>query len=117
MTLRPTSSTTPRGSAPSSSSPSSGSAPGWRWSAPAPEGPTLLFAEHLEGDQPILIFRVDDLDEATARLEAGGVELEGPFEMPYGHGFQLKLPGPQRVAVYERTRPERGASIVGRRDF
>jgi len=84
---------------------------------PAPDGPTLLFAEHLEGDRPILIFRVDDLDEATARLEAGGVELEGPFEMPYGHGVQVRLPGPQRVAVYEETRPERGASIVGRRDF
>ena len=82
-----------------------------------PYGPGLLFAEHLEGDQPILIFRVDDLGEAEAELRAGGVELESPFEMPYGHGVQLRVPGPQRLAIYEETRPERGASIAGRKDF
>jgi hypothetical protein len=37
--------------------------------------------------------------------------------MPYGHGIELHSPGPQRLAVYELTRAERGESIAGRRDF
>ncbi|HYP48256.1 MAG TPA: hypothetical protein VEQ61_06420 [Thermoleophilaceae bacterium] len=83
----------------------------------APEGPALLLAEHLEGDQPILIFRVADLEAAAGELEARGVTLGGRFEMPFGHGIQLEVPGPQRLAVYELTRRERGESITGRRDF
>ncbi len=81
------------------------------------DGPKLVLAEHLEGDRPILIFRVDDLDAAMAELEARGVEPGAPFEMPYGHGFGLKTPGPQRLALYQLTRPERGESLAGRRDF
>jgi hypothetical protein len=45
------------------------------------------------------------------------VELGEPFEMPYGHGVQLELPGPQRLAVYQDTRRERGESLAGRADF
>jgi hypothetical protein len=83
----------------------------------APEGPALLLAEHLEGEQPILIFLVDDLDAATEELRSRGAGIGGAFEMPYGHGVKLELPGPQRLAIYQLTRPERGASIAGRRDF
>ena len=82
-----------------------------------PDGPALLLAEHLEGERPILIFRVADLDAASAQLRERGVELGSAFEMPYGHGVQVKLPGPQRVAVYERSRGERGEGLAGRRDF
>jgi hypothetical protein len=81
------------------------------------QGPALLLAEHLEGEQPILIFRVDDLKAAGAELCERGMTLGGEFEMPYGHGVQLETPGPQRLAIYQLTRPERGASIRGRRDF
>jgi hypothetical protein len=72
-------------------------------------GPGLLLAEHLEGDAPILVFRVDSL---TAVDEPGT-----QFEMPFGFGVELELPGPQRIAVYEATRRERGESLTGRRDF
>jgi hypothetical protein len=82
-----------------------------------PEGPALLLAEHLEGEQPILIFRVDDLKAAGEELRERGMTLGGEFEMPYGHGVQLETPGPQRLAIYQLTRPERGASIQGRKDF
>jgi non-ribosomal peptide synthetase component F len=54
------------------------------------EEPDLLLAEHLEGDRPILIFRVTDLAAALAELEAGGVETGEPFEMPYGRGVELR---------------------------
>ena len=81
------------------------------------EGPRLLLAEHLEGDRPILIFRVDSLDAAVAELEKRGVELGSRFEMPYGSGIGVPTPGPQRLALYERTRQERGDSLAGRKDF
>jgi hypothetical protein len=81
------------------------------------DGPRLLLAEHLEGDSPILVFRVDSLDAAIAVLEERGVELGSRFEMPYGHGVGVPSPGPQRVALYERTRQQRGDSLAGRKDF
>ncbi len=82
-----------------------------------PDGPALLLAEHLEGDQPILIFRVADLEAAGAELRGRGVELGAAFGMPYGHGVQVELPGPQRVAIYERAWGDHGDSLAGRRDF
>lgn len=81
------------------------------------DGPAVLFAEHLEGDRPVLLYRVDDLAAATAALRGRGVEVAETFEFPYGEGAELHNPGPQRVAVYQRTRPERGDSLRGRRDF
>lgn len=83
----------------------------------AADEPRLLLAEHLEGDRPIVIFRVDDLDAAIADLERRGAPLGTRFEMPYGVGIQIESPGPQRVAIYERTRPDRGDGLAGRRDF
>ena len=80
-------------------------------------GPTLLLAGHLEGDQPILVFRVDDLDAAINDLQRRGVELGSHFEMPYGTGILVSSPGPQRLAIYERTRPKRGDGLAGRTDF
>ena len=81
------------------------------------DGPAVLFAEHLAGDRPVLLFRVDDLAAATADLQGRGVEVGQPFEFPYGEGVELVNPGPQRTAIYARTRPDRGASLRGRRDF
>jgi hypothetical protein len=81
------------------------------------DGPAVLFAEHLEGERPVLMYRVDDLAQAAADLRSRGVEVGEPFEFPYGEGAELVNPGPQRVAIYQRTRPERGGSLRGRRDF
>jgi hypothetical protein len=81
------------------------------------DGPAVLFAEHLEGDAPILLYRVDDLTETAEQLRSRGVEVGEPFEFPYGEGAELATPGRQRVAVYARTRPDRGDSLRGRRDF
>ena len=80
-------------------------------------GPGLVLAEHLQGERPILIFRVGNLDAAIADLESRAVELGGRFEMPFGHGIEVQLPGPQRLAIYEATRQERGEGLTGRRDF
>jgi hypothetical protein len=84
---------------------------------PATGGPVVLFAEHLEGDRPVQVYRVADLEAAVADLRGRGVEVSDPFEFPFGDGVELRLPGPQRVAVYARTSEDRGASLRGRRDF
>jgi hypothetical protein len=79
--------------------------------------PKLLLAGHLAGDRPILIYRVDDLEAAIAELRRRRVDLGASFEMPYGPGIELNSPGPQRLALYELTRPDTGDGLVGRKDF
>ena len=82
-----------------------------------PDSPGLLLAEHLAGDQSILIFRVADLTAAERAIAEKGGRVGERFEFPYGVGVQLPMPGPQRMAVYEQTQAARGHSIEGRRDF
>jgi hypothetical protein len=79
--------------------------------------PALLLAQHLEGDEPVLVFRVEDLERELASLQARGVEVAMRFEIPHGPGAELVNPGPQRVALYELTRPDRVRQLAGRRDF
>jgi hypothetical protein len=81
------------------------------------EPPAILLAEHLEGETPVLLYRVDDLAKARADLESRGAELGPEFGFPAGEGVEILLPGPQRVAIYEETRPDRVGHLAGRRDF
>jgi hypothetical protein len=79
--------------------------------------PALLLAGHLEGDQPVLVHRVADLEATLAELEDRGVETAARFEIPHGPAAELVCPGPQRLALYQLTRPETAVRLVGRRDF
>jgi hypothetical protein len=81
------------------------------------EGPRVLLAGHLEGNVPVLVYRVDDLGEALARLEQSGAEVESRFEIPHGPCAALALPGAQRVALYQLTRPEADERLGGRMDL
>ena len=83
----------------------------------APDPPPLLFAGHLPGDQPVLVYRVEELDQAAAQLRDRHVDLGLEFEIPHGRGAEIANHGPQRIAVYERTRPEADQRLAGRRDF
>jgi hypothetical protein len=79
------------------------------------EAPGLLLAEHLEGEQAILIFRV-------AKLETAVPEIYAP------RGNRRSLRDAIRIgrsadhirataaAIYEPLTPERGRSLAGRRD-
>jgi hypothetical protein len=82
-----------------------------------PEPPALLLAGHLHGERPVLVFRVASLDAAVAELEAAGSSAGPEFGIPHGEVRELELPGGQRLAIYELTRPERAKSLAGRRDF
>jgi hypothetical protein len=79
--------------------------------------PLVLLTDHLEGDRPILVYRVDDLGAALAELEGRGWRRERTFEIPHGPICSFALPGGHRVALYQLTRPEVGAHFEGRRDF
>jgi hypothetical protein len=79
--------------------------------------PALLYAEHLEGGRPVLVYRVDDLDAATAQLGEQGAEVGDEFGIPHGPIRDVQTPGGNRLAIYELTRPERAEEIKGRRDF
>jgi hypothetical protein len=79
--------------------------------------PRLLLAEHLEGDTPVLVYRVADLESATSELRAHGLVEGHALEIPQGPVRSFTGPGGHRLAIYQRTRPAVEASFEGRRDF
>jgi hypothetical protein len=82
------------------------------------EGPPLiLLADHLQGDRPILVYRVADLEAATAELELRGWQRQPTIEIPHGPCCSFRTPGGHRIALYQLTRPEVVAHFDGRRDF
>jgi hypothetical protein len=76
-----------------------------------------LLADHVEGDTPILVYRVPKLSEALASLAKQGWERETTFEIPHGPICSFRAPGGQRIALYQLTRPGAAATFEGRRDF
>ena len=81
------------------------------------EAPALLFAGHLDGERPILVYRVADLEAAIAELRESGCDVSEPFWIPPGPCAEITTPGGHRLAIYELTRPETPARLAGRRDF
>lgn len=79
--------------------------------------PLVLLTDHLEGDRPILVYRVPDLGKALTKLEGRGWRREHTFEIPHGPICSFDGRGGHRVAVYQLTRPEVAAHFEGRRDF
>lgn len=79
--------------------------------------PVVLLTDHLEGDRPILVYRVPDLDAALRELETRGWERAATFEIPHGPCCSFVTPGGHRIALYQLTRPEAAGHFDGRRDF
>lgn len=79
--------------------------------------PLLLFADHLDGEAPVLVYRVSEFRETLAALEARGWKRESTFEIPHGPCCSFRTTGGQRVAVYQATRPEAASHFEGRQDF
>ena len=83
----------------------------------ADAGPTVLLASHLESRQTILIYRVASIADVRVRLVADGwADVEEPFEIPQGPCVVFRDPGGQRLAVYERVRPQIDEHFEGRLD-
>jgi hypothetical protein len=83
----------------------------------ADDGPAVLLAEHLEGEAPVLVYRVIDLERTISELAERGVATAARFGIPHGPGAELALEGPQRIALYQLARPEVAERLAGRRDF
>jgi hypothetical protein len=81
------------------------------------EPPGVLLADHLEGERPILVYRVSSLDDAVEALKARGLDPGPAFGIPHGPCCSVEGPGGHRFAIYELTRPEAGEHLAGRRDF
>ena len=79
--------------------------------------PSVVLNDHLEGDRPILVYRVPDLRAATADLAGRGWSAEHSLEIPQGPVTTFTAPGGQRLAVYELARPGVIETFAGRRDF
>ena len=79
--------------------------------------PQLLLAGHLEGDRPVLVYRVADLDAATKDLESRGWSAGHALEIPQGPVRSFAGPGGHRLAIYELARPGVVETFAGRRDF
>ena len=82
-----------------------------------PGPPRLLLTDHLEGDHPILIYRVADLAAVLGELEGRGWKRERTLEIPMGPCCSFATPAGHRIALYQPTRPDVERHFEGRRDF
>ena len=79
--------------------------------------PQILLTDHLEGDRPILVYRVADLHAAEAELKGRGFKPDRSLEIPHGPCSSFRTPGGHRIALYQLLRPEVIRHFEGRRDF
>jgi predicted enzyme related to lactoylglutathione lyase len=79
--------------------------------------PHLLLADHLDGDRPILVYRVADLRKATGELEKRGLKKRHAVELPMGAASSFVTPSGHRIALYELSRPGVVEHFMGRQDF
>jgi hypothetical protein len=79
--------------------------------------PHLVLADHVEGDRPVLVHRVANLDAAVKELESRGWRKGVSLEIPQGPIQSFTTPGGHRLAIYQLTRPGVIDSFAGRRDF
>ena len=88
----------------------------------AKQGPAILLSGHLEGDVPILIYRVADYDAAIARLREAGIERIHQLEIPHGPCASFHVAGRaarrdlRAHAARARPRASTGASTKLGRD-
>jgi hypothetical protein len=82
----------------------------------AGEGPSVLLSGHLQGENPVLVWRVADYRATVAALRASGVDDIEELEIPHGPCASFRAPGGQRMAVYELVRPGADAHFAGRID-
>ena len=82
----------------------------------AGSGPAILLSGHLDGEVPVLVYRVADYRSTVEGLRAAGVEELHEVEIPHGPCAAFRVAGGQRYAVYELVRPEAAGHFDGRFD-
>lgn len=76
------------------------------------DGPRLLLAGHLEGELPILVYRVDNLKQAMKELKGRGWKKGHEVELPHGPCCTFIASSGQRFAIYQLVRPEADRFLV-----
>jgi hypothetical protein len=79
-------------------------------------GPQILLSGHLQGERPVLVYRVADYQQSVARLRAAGLTGVRELEIPHGPCAAFALEGGQRYAVYQLSRPDADQYFTGRFD-
>ena len=79
--------------------------------------PRIVLAGHLDGERPILVYRVADLAAAGRDLAGRGWTADHELEIPQGPVRAFEIPGGHRIALYQLTRPGVIDGLAGRRDF
>jgi hypothetical protein len=79
--------------------------------------PAVVLNDHLDGDRPILVYRVASLRAAREELEGRGWQAGHSLEIPQGPVITFTAPGGPRLAIYELARPGVIEGFAGRRDF
>jgi hypothetical protein len=63
------------------------------------EPPRILLAGHLDGDRPILVYRVESLEATAEELRGRGWSDGHALEIPQGPVQSFVAPGGQRLAI------------------
>src|SRR4051794_35849964 len=79
--------------------------------------PPVLLTDHLESEMPVLVYRVDDVEEARQELRKRGWKKGRMLELPMGTALSFTAPGGQRIAFFELSRPDVEKHFRGRHDF
>jgi hypothetical protein len=79
--------------------------------------PHILLTDHVDGERPILVYRVADHRATVAELQSRGWKVARSLEIPQGPCTSFRTAGGHRLAVYQLVRPQVLEHFAGRRDF
>ena len=78
--------------------------------------PYILLADHIEKKDPILIYRVNNLDNTFSYLKSRGWIEEKRLEIPNGPCYLFRDPAGNHIAIYENKSPNVMEEFKGRID-
>lgn len=80
------------------------------------EKPYILLADHIHGNDVMLIYRVENLESAAAELKSKAWKEESRIEIPPGPCIVFRDPAGNALVIYENSRPHVMEEFKGRID-
>ena len=80
------------------------------------EEPYILLADHIQEKDVMLIYRVDNLENAAADLRSKGWKEESRIEIPPGPCSTFRDPAGNALVIYENVRPHVMREFTGKID-
>lgn len=80
------------------------------------EEPYVLLADHIKEKDVMLIYRVDNLENAVADLRSKGWKEENRIEIPPGPCSTFRDPAGNALVIYENVRPHVMREFTGKID-